>query len=178
MVPIAAVVAGAEPEIAAKMQAETTVTCPMPPGRWRTSTSATRISFCDRPPADMISPASMKNGIANRLNDWVAPIRVCASSTDSMSATSSTAAVIKSSAMANGKPAISSTANPADSNQAVADISAALLFVRRYAAFEHRLQREQCDQHAAHQRRGMQQLIRIPDRRRRGAAGFGEIAPA
>src|SRR5699024_475000 len=39
--PIAAVVAGADPEIEANMVAATIVTCPMPPIRWRTSTSAT-----------------------------------------------------------------------------------------------------------------------------------------
>ena len=119
---MAAVVAGAEPEMAAKMQADTTVTWPMPPGRWRTITSATRISRCDSPPADMISPASMKNGMASRLNDWVPAISVCASRMGSMSATTSTVAVVSSSAMANGTPRISSTAKPSDRISADSDM--------------------------------------------------------
>ena len=68
MAPIAAVVAGAEPEMAEKTSAASTVTIASPPVRWRTSVPAKSTSRCDRPPAVISSPASMKSGIASRLN--------------------------------------------------------------------------------------------------------------
>jgi len=82
--PIAAVVAGAEPEMAAKMQAETTVTWPIP----RAGGAPARQPL-DQPLRQAAGGHDLagehEERIASRLNDWVPPINVCASSTGSMS---------------------------------------------------------------------------------------------
>ena len=175
--PIAAVVAGADPDIAAKMQAETTVTCPMPPGRCRTSTSATLISRCDRPPADMISPASMKNGIASRLKDWVPAIRFCASSTGSMPATSSTLAAVSRALWQTARRRTSSSANPADRIQAGQTISSPCVLssgIRPSIRASTRTARSIRRRPAGR----VQQFDRTAHRGRGAAMGIGEIAPA
>src|SRR5215212_6655808 len=51
MEPIAAVVAGALPEMAEKISADSTATMARPPARWRTSVPEKFTSRCERPPA-------------------------------------------------------------------------------------------------------------------------------
>ena len=71
MPPTAAVVAGAEPEMAAKKVAEITVTMPRPPVTWAIRAWPIRTRRRDRPPRIIRSPASTKPGMASSVNSWV-----------------------------------------------------------------------------------------------------------
>ena len=62
MVPMAATVAGAEPETAPKNMQATTVTMPRAPVTLPIRESAMRTSRLERPPQSMMSPASRKKG--------------------------------------------------------------------------------------------------------------------
>ena len=117
--PIAAVVAGAEPEIAAKIAAANTVTKPKPPVKCRTNTSATLIKRCDNPPADINSPANIKNGIASKEKDCVPATTVCGNSIGSMPFTNKDNATTMPIANAKGTPNSIKAPNPADNSQAV-----------------------------------------------------------
>jgi len=64
MLPIAAVVAALDPEIAAKNMAEITVTSPKPPRARPTRACAKLISRPDIPDDSIRAPARMKNGMA------------------------------------------------------------------------------------------------------------------
>ena len=64
MVPIAATVAGAEPEIAPKNRQATTVTIASPPVKCPTSVSKNPTRRLESPPPSMSAPLSTKNGIA------------------------------------------------------------------------------------------------------------------
>ena len=120
--PMAAVVAGAEPLTAANTSAATMTTQPMPPGRWRTKTSATRTRRCDRPPALINSPASMKKGIASRLKLCVPATMVCGSSIGSMPVVTMTASTHSAMAKAKGTPMRTRPAKPAVRINAVVDM--------------------------------------------------------
>ena len=119
---MAAVVAGADPLTAENTSAAKTTTRPRPPGRCCTKVSATRTKRCDRPPASISSPASMKHGLASRLKLCVPATMVCGSSIGSMPTTSSTAITPRAIANANGPPRSTSVAKPAVRIQAVIDI--------------------------------------------------------
>ncbi len=62
--PIAAAVAGPEPEIAANSILATIAAVPSPPAEFPVNASAMSTSFFASPPLDIKVPTSMKNGIA------------------------------------------------------------------------------------------------------------------
>ena len=64
MPPMAAAVAGPEPEMAAKSMLAIMAEVPRPPAESPVTDSATLTSFCARPEVDISVPTSMKNGIA------------------------------------------------------------------------------------------------------------------
>lgn len=64
MEPMAATVAGAEPEMAPKNAQHTTVTMAKPPVKWPTRESPRSTSRFDRPPPSISAPARIKNGTA------------------------------------------------------------------------------------------------------------------
>ena len=71
--PIAAVVAGHDPEIAAKIIEEPTETIASPPVKRLKKRFTKSTSFFDNPPAVIRFPARMKNGIAIRGNELIPP---------------------------------------------------------------------------------------------------------
>ena len=84
--PTAAVVAGADPEIAPKKVPATTVAMLSPPVRTPKTAEARRTSRFDRPPALIRSPARMKPGTARRLLTSVPANMRCAKMTGFISA--------------------------------------------------------------------------------------------
>ena len=74
--PIAATVAGEEPEIAAKNAHAAVAAIARPPGSGPKMSVATRISFFDRPPAVMMLPDSTNIGIAIRAKESAA-LNIC-----------------------------------------------------------------------------------------------------
>ena len=67
--PIPPVSASALPDMPAKITLQKTLTWPRPPGMWPTSMLQKSKIRVATPPAFMIVPASMKNGIASILNE-------------------------------------------------------------------------------------------------------------
>lgn len=78
MPPIAATVAGAEPESAPKNAQANTATIAMPPGIQPTNLSKNLISLLLIPPLDISAPASTNNGIASSENDPLEANIACA----------------------------------------------------------------------------------------------------
>ena len=78
--PIAAVVAGPEPDIAAKNAQAMIVTIASPPVTWPISEEATPINRLDRPPVSISCPARIKKGTARNGNESEAIIAPCTSS--------------------------------------------------------------------------------------------------
>jgi hypothetical protein len=66
--PMAATVAGPDPEIAPKKQQLMTVTTARPPRTWPTNESIKWISLPEMPARSMAWPANMKKGMASRVN--------------------------------------------------------------------------------------------------------------
>jgi hypothetical protein len=79
ILPMVAVVAGAEPVMQAKNIDDSTDTIPIPPVTWRTRLLATFIKCNDIPPAVIRSPARTKPGMARRGNFCVPATSVWAS---------------------------------------------------------------------------------------------------
>ena len=69
MAPMAATVAGPEPETAAKNMHATTAAMPSPPGKSPATASERSVSFLEIPPLLMSVPARMKNGSASSVKE-------------------------------------------------------------------------------------------------------------
>ena len=80
--PIAATVAGDDPEIAAKNAHAAVAAIARPPGSRPKKSVATRISFFERPPAVMMLPERTKSGIAISANES-AELNICWTTTSS-----------------------------------------------------------------------------------------------
>jgi len=69
MAPMAAAVAGLDPEIAAKMAQAAIVTTARPPGRCPTQVRRQAMRYLEMPPWDMTTPANTNEGIASSGGD-------------------------------------------------------------------------------------------------------------
>ena len=145
ILPMVAVVAGAEPDRHAKNMDDSTDTIPIPPVTCRTRRSATCMRRAESPPEDIKSPAKIKPGIANNGNDCVPAITRCASTIKSISNIHNTTTEVIPMAKAIGTPNTKRKRNPRVNTHDAA--LTALYFLTRLNQGSERMQANQGPAH-------------------------------